>query len=75
MWPSSFAQTTKTSAIGELVIQILLPVSTKPPSTSLGARAHRAGIGAGVGLGQAEAADCFARSEPRQPARRCSSVP
>ena len=34
MAPSSvFAQTTKTSAMGELVIHILLPVSRQPPST------------------------------------------
>ncbi len=30
---SSLAQTTATSAIGELVIQVLDPFSTKPPST------------------------------------------
>ena len=30
---SSFAQTTSTSAIGELVIQVFEPFSTKPPST------------------------------------------
>ena len=34
--PSSFfAQTTKTSAIGEFVIHILLPVSRNPPSAFL----------------------------------------
>ena len=31
--PSSFAQTTATSATGALVIHILVPVSAKPPAT------------------------------------------
>ncbi len=33
--PSSFAQTTAKSAIGELVIHILAPFMMKPPSTGL----------------------------------------
>src|SRR5690625_2289871 len=33
--PTTLAQTTNTSAIGELVIQVLVPVSTYPPSTFL----------------------------------------
>ncbi len=32
---SSFAQTSSTSAIGELLIQVFDPFSTKPPSTFL----------------------------------------
>ena len=34
MTPSSLAQTSATSAIGELVIHILVPVSRKPPGAS-----------------------------------------
>ena len=61
--PSSFAHTTATSAIGELVIHILAPVSAIAAGDFLGARRHRAGIGAVVGLGQAEAADDLAARE------------
>ena len=35
MPPSSLAHTTNTSAIGELLIHIFEPFSTKPPSTRL----------------------------------------
>jgi hypothetical protein len=63
--PSSFAHTTATSAIGELVIHILAPVSDSRPAPSRRA-CHRAGIGAVVRLGQAEAADDLAGRELRQ---------
>ena len=33
----------------------------------LGARLHAAGIGTGIGLGEAEAADSLARGHPREP--------
>ena len=55
--PSSFAQTMARSAIGAFEIHILAPLSLKPPAHLLGARHHRARIGAEVRLGQAEAAD------------------
>ena len=61
--PSSFAQTTARSAIGALVIQVLAPVRLKAAGDFFRARRHRAGIGAVVGLGQAEAADEFAARE------------
>ena len=54
---SSLAQTTNTSAIGELVIQVFDPFSRYPPSARLRAGAHGARIGAAIRLGQAEAAD------------------
>src|ERR1700743_120446 len=55
--PSSFAQITAISATGALVIHILVPVKLKPPGTFFRPRHHGAGIGAVIGLGQAEAAD------------------
>ena len=62
--PSSvLAQTMAMSAIGELVIHILAPLSRKPPSTGDRARDHAAGIRAVVRLGQAEAADQLAGRE------------
>ena len=63
---SSFAHTSSTSAIGELVIQVFDPFSTKPPSTALRPRPHRGGIGAGIRLGQAKAADELAGAQLRQ---------
>ena len=61
--PSSFAQTTAMSATGELVIQIFAPVRLIAVGDLLGAGHHRAGIGAVVGFGEAEAADEFAGRE------------
>ena len=69
IWPpcaSDLAQTTKTSAIGELVIQVFEPLQ---PVAAVGldrARLHAARVGARVGLGQAEAADQLAGGELRQ---------
>ena len=60
---SDLAQTTNTSAIGELVIHILEPERTIAALDLLRAGAHSAGVGAGVGLGQAEAADQLALGE------------
>ena len=63
MTPSSvFAQTRNTSAIGALEIQVFAPVSAVAAGDLLRPRDHRAGVGAVVGLGQAEAADPFARA-------------
>jgi hypothetical protein len=53
------AQTTARSAIGLLVIQVLAPVS-RSRRHLVGAGDHASGVGAGPGLGQAEAADQFA---------------
>ena len=64
--PSSLAQTTARWATGALVIQVLLPVRRKPPGHLLGARRHRAGIGAVVGLGQAETAEQLGGRHPGQ---------
>jgi hypothetical protein len=72
---SDFAQTTNTSAIGALEIHILAPVSSVAAVDLLGAGLHAAGIGAGIGLGQAEAADPFARGELGQNFWRCASEP
>ena len=73
--PSSvLAQTTNTSAIGELVIHILAPVSGSR-RRPLAPGAHGAGIGAVVRLGQAEAADPLAGGELGQILLRCASVP
>ena len=67
--PSSVrAQTTATSATEPLVIHIFEPFRTQSPPSRRALRAHRAGVGAGVGLGQPEAADRLARVHPRQPA-------
>ena len=63
---SDLAQTTKTSAIGELLIQVFEPVSRNPSVDLDRARLHAAGVGARVGLGQAEAADQLAAGELRQ---------
>ena len=61
--PSSLAQTTARSAIGALEIHILAPLSLIAAGDLLGARHHRARIGAEVRLGQAEAADQLAVGE------------
>ena len=55
--PSSFAQTMARSAIGALEIHIFGAVELEAAGHLLGARHHRARIGAEVRLGQAEAAD------------------
>ena len=55
-----------TSATGALVIQVLAPVRRKAARHFLGARHHRARIGAVIGLGQAEAAEQFAGRHLRQ---------
>jgi hypothetical protein len=68
MTPSSFAQMMATSARLPLVIQRLVPLSTKPVVGALGAGDHPAGVGAEVGLGEAEAADGLAAREAREPA-------
>ena len=63
----ALAQTTATSAIEPLVIHIFEPLSTQS-SPSRRARVRiDAGVGAVVGLGEAEAADRLARRHPRQP--------
>jgi hypothetical protein len=62
-WASDLAQITATSAIGELVIQFFAPEMEVAAVDLLGAGDHGAGIGAMVGLGQAEAADPFAGGE------------
>ena len=61
--PSSLAQITSTSAIGELVIHILEPETLVAAGHRDGAGLHAAGIGAVVGLGEAEAADPLAGGE------------
>ena len=63
---SDLAQTTKTSAIGELVIQVFAPESGSRRRPALARVRIDAGVGAGVGLGQAEAADPLAAGELRQ---------
>ena len=60
---SSLAQTRWTSAMGELLIQVFEPFRRKPPSDRLGAGAHGRRVGAGIGFGQAEAADPFPGAE------------
>ena len=65
-WASDFAQTTKTSAIGALVIQVFDAGEPVAAGNLDGAGLHAAGVGAVVGLGQAEAADDLAGGEPRQ---------
>ena len=75
--PSSVrAHTTATSAIEPLVIHILVPDSTQSSPSRRARRAHRAGVRAGVGFGQAEAADRLAAS-PCSGSHRCfcSSLP
>ena len=67
MTPSSvFAQTTNTSAIGELEIHIFEPERRIAARRGAGARHHAAGVRAVIGLGQAEAADPFAGGKLRQ---------
>ena len=61
------AHTTATSATEPLVIHILRAVEHPVVAVAPGAGAHRAGVGAGVGLGQPEAADRLAGGHPRQP--------
>jgi hypothetical protein len=72
---SLLAQTTKTSANGELVIHVLLPEMRKPSPSFFATVRMPAGVGAGIGLGQAEAADQLAAGEAGQVLRRCSSEP
>jgi hypothetical protein len=73
--PSDFAQTTKTSAMGELVIQFFAPTGDSRHRPS-GPGDHAAGIGAVVRLGQAEAADPLARWRASAGTSLfCSSVP
>ncbi len=66
--PSSVAaHTTATSAIEPFVIHIFCPCSDPVAAVAARACAHRAGVRAGVGLGQAEAADRLAGGHARQP--------
>ena len=75
--PSSVrAHTTATSASEPLVIHIFEPLRTQLVADLLRARAHPGRVGAGVGLGQAEAAD--RRRPPPCPGSQrsfCSSLP
>ena len=61
-----FAQTTNTSAIGALLIQVFEPMQAIAAVDLLGPRLHAAGVGARVGLGQAETADQLAARQAGQ---------
>ena len=61
---SDFAQTTKTSAIGELVIQFFAPESAIAAVDLLRPGDHRPGVRAVVGLGQPEATDASPLASP-----------
>ena len=65
-WAADFAQITKTSAmrrVGDPGLRAIEPVAV---GDLFRARLHAGGIGAGIGLGQAEAADPLAGRELRQ---------
>ena len=67
--PSSVrAQTVATSAMVPFVIHILAPLRIQSEPSRARVRAHRARVGAGVRLGQTEAADRLAGVHRRQPA-------
>ena len=50
-----------------LVMNCLAPLTVHSPSSSLARGAHVAGVGAGLGLGQAEGGEALAAAQPRQP--------
>ena len=67
--PSSvFAHTTATSETPPFVIHIFAPFRTQSRPVALRVGLHRRRVAAGVGLGQAEAADELAGGHARQPA-------
>ena len=65
---SVWAKTSATSATLPSEIHIFWPVIRQPPSIFSRPGAQRGGVGAGVGLGQPEAAERLAGAQPRQPA-------
>ena len=71
---SVVAKTIMTSATGALVMKFFVPLSTQRSPSSDGARALRLRVGAGLRLGQREAADLLARREVGQPARALGVV-
>ena len=71
----SSANSTQTSATGPLVIKFLVPVSTQPSPSRTAARPLRRRVGAGLGLGQREAAELLAARERAASACFCASVP
>ena len=64
----------KTSAIGALEIQVFVAGQTVAGGGLFGARLHAAGIGAGIGLGQAETADQV-RRPPAPAGTSCAALP
>ena len=67
--------TPKDMSVPAFEMNVLRPLISQPPSRALGPRADAAGVGAGVGLGEAEGAERPALGQRAQPAlpllRRC----